>query len=414
MHLRRLILLTSAALAFPLHAAESWPQFRGPTGQGVAEGDAPTKWSPDSGVEWKTEIPGDGWSSPVIDSGKLVITTSETENGRMVLKARAYETETGKPAWERKLFEPTDDEIAARHAKNSFASSTPAIADGVVYIHFGHMGTAALDLDDGKVLWQRKISYKPMHGNGSSVVLHGDLMIVNADAEENPAIYALNRKDGSTAWKTPRVADVKRTFSFSTPTVIENGGRTEIISPGSGMVGAYAPKDGKLLWKATYDEGFSLIPRPIVAGGSVYVATGFMKPELLAIRLAGADGDVTKSHVEWHVKKRIPKTPSLIHYKSRIIALDDTGFVTGFDWKTGKEAWMKKLIGNFSSSPLLCGDTLYCLTEDGVAYVLEVSEEGAEIISEIDMGDRLFASPALLDGALYLRSEKALWKITGT
>lgn len=180
------------------------------------------------------------------------------------------------------------------------------------------------------------------------------------------------------------------------------------------MVGAYAPEDGQLLWKVTYGEGFSVVPRPVTDGRQLFVATGFLKPQLLAIRLGDARGDATGSHLEWTVDRRIPKTPSFILNGDQLVVLDDTGFLSGINTATGDEVWREKLIGNFSSSPLLCGDTLYCLTEDGVAYVLELGKTGAETLSEIDMGERLFASPAVIDGDLIIRSEKHLWRIKGT
>lgn len=400
-------------LTASLVAAE-WPQFRGPDGNGVIAGKAPQKWSTDEGVVWKQEVPGDGWSSPVVANGTIFVTSATEKGGGTVLGVHAFDLKTGKPKWSADLFKPEDDELSARHSKNSLASATPAIGDGVIYAHFGHMGTAALKIDDGKVLWSRQLDYPPMHGNGSSPVLAGNLLILNADAEKDPAVYALDWKTGETRWRTPRNQEVSRTFSFCTPIVIENDGRTEIISPGSGMVGAYAPKDGKLLWKVTYGEGFSVVPRPVTDGKQLFVATGFLKPQLLAIRLGGAKGDVTDSHLEWTVKRRIPKTPSFILNDDQLVVLDDAGFLSGFDTATGDEVWREKLIGNFSSSPLLCGNTLYCLTEDGIAYVLKLGKTGAQTLSEIDMGERLFASPAVIDGHLILRSEKHLWRIKGT
>lgn len=401
------------AAALPTFAA-SWPQFRGPDGQGVVDGESPRAWSTTEGIAWKTELPGEGWSSPVFDDDKVILTTATEKDGKTVLGAQAYSLADGSELWSAELFEPSEADLAARHPKNSLATPTPFIADGTVYVHFGHMGTAALKLEDGSKIWDRKFSYKPMHGGGSSPVVVGDLVVINADAEENPAVYALKRDDGSIAWKTERTAEVRRNFSFSTPLVVQNDGRTEIISPGSGMVGAYAPEDGKLLWQAGYGEGFSVVPRPSADEGMVYVASGFMKPNLLAIRLDGAKGDITKSHVEWTVKRRIPKTPSFLLANDQVVVLDDSGFLSGFDTDSGKELWREKLIGNFSASPLLCGDTLYCFTEDGVAYVLELKKDGAEVLSEIEMGERLFASPAVIDGDLLIRSEKHLWRIKGT
>jgi outer membrane protein assembly factor BamB len=195
--------------------------------------------------------------------------------------------------------------------------------------------------------------------------------------------------------------------------VVETYGRTEILSAASGMIGAYAPEDGRLLWKVTYGEGYSVVPRPIVAEGMAYVATGYNVPKLIAIRLGKASGDVTKTHLAWEVTRRMPKTPSMIATGGQILVLDDTGTLTSLDAKSGESTWNKKLLGNFSASPILTGETLYAVTEDGVCYVVKTSPEGAKILFETDLTERTLASPVLLGGALYLRTENHLWKITG-
>lgn len=401
-------LFASAAMA-----AEAWPQFRGPTGQGIATGAGPLKWGKDAGIAWKIPMTTQGWSSPVIAGGKIVLTGSRKDGDTTHLTAFALDAATGKTLWNVDLFKPTAEETAALHGKNSLASATPVIADGIAYVHFGHMGTAALRLDDGAVVWKTHISYKPMHGNGSSPVIVGDLIVVNADAEIDPTIVAFHRKNGTIAWRTPRGQKVRSTFSFSTPLVVETDGRTEILSAGSGMIGAYSPEDGRLLWKATYGEGYSVVPRPIVADGMAYVATGYNVPKLIAIRLGKATGDVTKTHIAWEATRRMPKTPSMIAAAGRILTLDDTGTLTSLDAKSGEPAWNEKLAGNFSASPILTGNTLYAVTEDGVCYVVKISPDAAKIQFETDLAERTLASPVLLDGALYLRTEQHLWKITG-
>jgi outer membrane protein assembly factor BamB len=406
-------LLLAGSLTSVATAAETWPQFRGPTGQGIASGPGPLKWSKDAGIAWKIPLTAKGWSSPVIANRKIVLTGSRKDGATTHLTAFALDVATGKTLWDVDLFKPTAEETGAMHGKNSLASSTPAIADGVVYVHFGHMGTAALRLDDGEVIWKNQVSYKPMHGNGGSPIIVGDLLVVNADAEIAPTIVAFHRKDGIIAWRTPREQKVRSTFSFSTPLVVETDGRTEILSAGSGMIGAYTPEDGRLLWKATYGEGYSVVPRPVVAEDIAYVATGYNVPKLIAIRLGKATGDVTKTHIAWEVTRRMPKTPSMIATGGRVLVLDDTGTLTSLDAKSGEPAWNKKLPGNFSASPILTGDTLYALTEDGVCYVVKISPDAAEIRFETDLAERTLASPALLDGALYLRTENHLWKITG-
>jgi outer membrane protein assembly factor BamB len=400
-------------LASTAMAAEAWPQFRGPTGQGIASGAGPLKWSKDTGIAWKMPLSAQGWSSPVIADGKIILTGSRKDGDTTHLTAFALDVATGKTLWNIDLFKPTAEEMKALHGKNSLASSTPVIEDGIVYVHFGHMGSAALRIADGEVVWKKQISYKPMHGNGGSPIIVGDLLVVNADAEIDPSIVAFHRKDGTIAWRTPRDQKVRSAFSFSTPLVVETDGRKEILSAGSGMIGAYAPEDGRLLWKATYGEGYSVVPRPVVAEGIAYVATGYNIPKLIAIRLGKATGDITKTHIVWEVTRRMPKTPSMIATQGQILALDDTGALTGLNAKSGEPVWNEKLPGNFSASPILTGDTLYAVTEDGVCYVVKISPDGAKIQFETDLAERTLASPILLSGALYLRTEKHLWKITG-
>jgi outer membrane protein assembly factor BamB len=394
-------------------ATSSWPEFRGPTGQGIAD-KAPRAWGLKEGVAWKVPVGPQGWSSPVISEGLIVLTGATGEGEGTRLHVMALDEKTGAEIWSKELFAPTAEELKAKHAKNSLASSTPVIRDGVVYVHFGHMGTAALKLNSGAELWRQKIVYKPMHGSASSPILVGDLMVFSADGDEDPVLMALHTDSGKVAWKTPRGHEVIRSYSFATPLVVDNKGRQEIVSPASGMVGGYEPKDGSLIWKVAYDEGFSVVPRPVAMDGMVYLSTSFMKPQLLAIKLDGQKGVVTDSNVAWVSKKHAPKTPSFVAAQGVLYVLDDTGAVTCFDGKSGEVKWRAKLAGNFSSSPILADGALYCLTEDGVCYVLEVSPEAGKVVFELDLEERLFASPAAVGGALYLRSETHLWKIVGS
>ncbi|MEM1085804.1 MAG: PQQ-binding-like beta-propeller repeat protein [Verrucomicrobiota bacterium] len=391
---------------------QDWPQFRGPSAQGLAE-KAPGRWDPEKDVAWRIEVVAEGWSSPVISGDTLVLTGSTGSGDDTRLHVLAFDTETGDARWKKEVISPKREELLAKHAKNSLASSTPIIRDGIIYAHFGHMGTVALQLADGEILWSKNFSYPPMHGGASSPLLVDDHLIVSADGEEDPVIFARNVETGKIVWKTARDAKVKRTFSFCTPLLIEEGGRKIVVSPASGMVGGYDPKTGEAVWKVSYEEGFSVVPRPVFMDGLVYISTSFMKPQLIAIDPKGAKGEVSKSHVKWKEKKFGPKTPSFIAHDGVLYILDDTGMVTCRDAKSGKLKWREKLIGNFSASPILAGRHLHCQTEDGVCYVMEVSPEGGKLIHEVDLEQRILASPAVVDGALYLRTESHLWKITG-
>ena len=404
------LVLGSSVSAFA--AFEDWPEFRGPTGQGISAAEnPPVSWDSPKGVAWKIEIPGKGWSSPVLSEGMIVLTSSKETDKGVVLCALMVEAETGKILWERELFRPSEKETKASHSKNSLASGTPIIRGDKIYVHFSHMGTAALKFSSGKVIWKKQLSHLPVHGTGGSPVLVNGLLVFNMDGKTDPAIVALDAKNGKLVWCTPRDQEVLRTFSFCTPLVIENQGRTEIVSPGSGMVGAYSPQDGTLLWKVSYGEGYSVVPRPVFADDMLYVLSGFNRPSMLAIKVDGSTGDLTDSHVQWRAIKAMPKTPSPIAVDGLVYAIDDTGSLSCLDAISGELLWKEKLIGNFSASPVLAGDTLYCCTEDGVCYVLKVSSAGAEIIWETDLEERILASPAVVDEAIYIRSDPHLWKI---
>lgn len=396
-----------------LSQAADWREFRGPNGNGVADVDAPVKWSQKEGVEWKVDVPGAGWSTPVIAEGRLVLTTAVKQSGATQLEVMSFDAESGKLLWRTVVFKPSEAETSAIHPKNSLASPSALLADGRVYAHFGHMGTAALDPRTGKILWRQKISYQPMHGGGSSPVRVGDLLVFSADGKDNPTLVALKADSGDVAWRVKRAVDANKKFSFATPVITKVDGKEQIISSASDMVGGYDPKDGRLIWKVDFD-GFSLTPKPIVSNQRVLVSTGFMTPSLLSIRLGGAKGDVTDSHVEWVVKKQVPKVPSLVVKDGVIFSVDDTGRVICLDEQSGELKWRAKLPGNFSASPTLTpSGFLYAPSEDGVFFVMKVSAEGGEIVEEIEMEDRLFASPVVVDGVIYQRSETALWKITG-
>ncbi|MBP36220.1 MAG: serine/threonine protein kinase [Roseibacillus sp.] len=403
---------TIALFVFSHSALADWPQFRGPTGQGVsAARNVPSKWGLREGVTWKRKLPGKGWSSPVIGENKVIMTVAREVGEEVILGVVAVDAQSGEIVWNRDLFIPGAAEAKKRHSKNGLASATPYLEAGVVYAHFGHMGSAALKLTTGEVIWKQEVKYQPVHGTGSSPVVVDGLMVFNADGASDPVIVALDRRKGEVIWKTPRSQKVKKTFSFGTPLVLEIDGRTQVISQASGKVAAYDPRDGREIWMVRYGEGYSVVPRPVFANGLLYVTTGFDRASLLAIRPQGAKGDVTDTHVVFKETRYIPKTPSFVESGGYLYLVDDTGSLTCRDAESGKMKWREKIPGNFSSSPVLIGNKLYLATEDGVAYVAEISPKGGKIVFELEMEERIFASPAIMDGALFLRSEEHLWKI---
>ena len=365
-------------------------------------------------VEWKVEIPGRGWSSPILVDGKITLTSGieEPVNGMHDLLVIQLDADSGKILWQKTVLQGTEEEAADRNAKNSLASPTVVVHKGVVYAHFGHMGTVALDFDTGETIWKQKISYIAKNGNGASPVVVDDLLVFTTDSFEEPVITALYLDSGDIAWRTERSHKVKNNFSHGTPLVISHQGETQIISPGSGMVGSYRPKDGKEMWIVRYKMGFSMTTRPIFVNERIYMATGFGRPSFYAIRVDGATGDLTDTHVEWQYHKSMPKTPSPNYVNGTIITLEDAGRLQCLDAETGEHLWVESLKANFSASPIQIGNRLYILSEEGRCFVVDVDRGGPTIIAQNDLEEEALATPAIVDNALYIRTHPHLWKIS--
>ena len=408
-------LLTLLMLVASLPArAQDWPQFRGPTGQGLSTAkNVPVEWGATKNVAWKTPIPGRAWSSPVLVGGKLYLTTATGDNASPSLRAMCVDADGGKVLWDVELFKPTPDLARVLHEKNSQASPTPVVADGRMYAHFGHLGTAALDLS-GKVLWRRTVTYPPAHGNGGSPVLVDGLLVFSCDGTEDPFVVALDAKTGDERWRTPRNTPAKRKFSVGTPQVITlDDGSTQVVSPASGFVGGYDPKDGREIWRVRYGEGYSVVPQPAYANGIVVVSSGYDSPVTFAIRPAGASGDVTESNVAWQSRKNAPNTPSPLIVGDELYMVADNGIATCTDLRSGKMHWSERLEGNYSASPIAAEGRVYFQNEDGLGSVVRASTS-FELLGENDLEERSLASYAVTDGTLFIRTENHLWKIAAT
>lgn len=407
------IVVTFACAAAGTFAAD-WPEFRGPTGQGhAATTKLPLEWSATQNVAWKQPVPGRGWSSPSLSGGKLFLTSAvgEADGGKRALHALCFDAKTGRELWNTSLFEQ-DGSAPRIHNKNSHASPTPLVADGRVYVHFGHQGTACLDLN-GKVIWKNtSLNYAPVHGNGGSPILVGDKLVFSCDGGSDPFVVALNKDTGKVIWKTPRVTTAKKTFSFSTPLLITVAGKQQIISPGSGAVCAFDPKDGKELWRARYGEGYSVIPRPVLGHGMIFIGTGYDAPIVMAIRIDGT-GDVTDTHVAWTMKKGAPNTPSLLVVGEEVYMVSDGGIASCVDAKTGKVHWQERVGGNYSASPLYADGKVYFQNEEGIGVVVKAGREFQKLASN-DLGERTLASYATDDDTFFIRTEQHLYKIRAT
>ena len=385
-----------AVSALSLPAAETeWPQFRGPTGQGLsAATNLPITWNATTNVAWKAALPGHGWSSPVLANGKLYLTSAVTDarSSEMSLHALCVDATDGRVLWDTEIFRPDPASTAVMHKKNSPASGTPVVTADRLYVHFGHMGTAALDLT-GKIVWrQTELTYAPVHGNGGSPALVGDTLVFSCDGAKDPFVAALDTATGAVRWKTPRNSPAKRNFSFSTPLAIEVKGTTQIIIPGSGMIGAYDPRNGAELWRARYGEGYSVVPRPVFAHGLLFVSSSFDKPVVYAVRAEDAAGDVTETNIAWSNRKGGPCTPSLLVVGDEVYFVSDAGIATCADARTGQVHWTERLGGNFSASPVTAEGRIYFQNETGIGYVLKAGKT-YQLLAKNELGERTLASP---------------------
>ena len=409
---RRLSLLL-ILVSCNVSAAEDWPEFRGKTGQGLYAGKPlPLHFGLEKNLVWKAAVPGRGWSSPIVDGKRIYLTTAvvtDEVKDHVSLRAMCLDAETGKTIWDHEVFQQNGETAPMIHEKNSHASPTPIANDRRLYVHFGHQGTACLDLD-GKIIWtNRELTYDPKHGNGGSPVLYGDKLIFSADGNDLQFVAALDAATGTIVWKTDRRIDKTREyqFAFGTPLVINAAGKEQIISQGSGVVNSFDPKTGKELWRVRYG-GWSVIPRPLFGHGLVYVCTGFVRGQLLAIRPDGS-GDVTDSHIVWKFERAVPNTPSPLLVGNEIYLIGDGGVAACLDAKSGKMHWQERISGTYSASPIHANGRIYCLSESGTVTVLEAGTQ-FKILSKNELKERALASFAAVDGSLYVRTAGHLFR----
>ena len=400
---RRTLLGQMFALPLAAAAEEDWPQFRGPSGQGLSnESGLPLEWSESRNIQWKTAVPGVGWSSPSIVGDRIWLTTA-TDDGAS-LRLVSVEAATGRIVLDVEVFR-VRDKGPGIHQKNSFASPT-AIAKGErIYVHYGFYGTACLNTK-GEILWKQTLKYEPQHGPGGSPVLFDDLLIFSCDGFDAQFVVALDAATGKVRWKTSRG---KGNQAYTTPLVIDVDGRQQLISPGAHHAYAYDPRTGKELWHIEYGDGFSNVPRAVYAHGLVYICSGFFQPVLFAVRPDGK-GNVTKSHVAWSYPRAVPLTPSPLVAGDEVYMISDNGIATCLDAKAGTLHWQKRIGGNHSASPVLADGRIHFLSEEGECTVIAPSKEYRELARNT-IEERTLASLAISGKAIYLRGERSLYRI---
>jgi outer membrane protein assembly factor BamB len=399
--------------------AGQWPEFRGPQGAGLAAAQVPERWSESENVRWKVPVHGRAWSSPVV-LGRQVWLTTATPDGKQLF-AMAFDKDTGKTLYDLKLFDVATPQFA--HSFNTYASPSPVIEPGRVYVTFGSPGTAAIDTGSGKVLWERRdLECNHFRGAGSSPILFRDLLIMHFDGSDVQYVAALDKRTGRTVWKTPRSVDFKDIEpggkikadgdfrkAFATPLIVTAGGQPVLISPGSMAAYGYDPLTGKELWRLEERTSFSASTRPVAGHGLVYYTTGFNTGQVLAVRPDGR-GDVTETHVAWRSTRGAPKKPSLLLRDDLLFMVNDNGVVTCVEAKTGAEVWTGRLGQTFSASPISAGGRIYFFGEDGKATVIEAGRT-FKVLAENTLDDGFMATPAIDGGALYVRTKSHLYRI---
>jgi len=396
-----------------LAQVDSWPQFRGPDGQGIVSNvSLPMEWSEKAGVVWKTEIPGLGHSSPVHD-GKTCWLTTATPDGK-ILGIVSVNLADGSLDKNITIFEP--NAVVEIHHDNSYASPTPSLKDGRLYVHFGTDGTACIDCESGRILWKNNdFPVEHQGGPGSSPVIFEDLLILTLDGAQQQRVVALNIKDGTVRWEQKRSAPQRPNpithRAFSTPLLFEVEGQMQLISPGADQCHAYNPATGEELWHVRY-IGFSTVPCPAASGNTAIFCTGYFQPELWAVKLDG-HGDVTKTHRAWKFRGPVPDIPSPMIIDDQVVIISNKGIATGIDLETGTRKWVLRVGGNFSTSPLYANGLLYLCSEEGVTKIIDPHLKKPRVVKANRLDGSIKASPAVVGSDLLIRTDTALYRIGG-
>jgi outer membrane protein assembly factor BamB len=382
-------------------AAVDWWQFRGPDGQGHSTATGlPLTWSETDNIVWKTPIEGLGWSSPTIVGTQIWVTTA-TEEGHS-LRAVCLDRDSGRIVHDVEVFHK--DDPGPIHGKNSHASPTPIVEDGRVFVHYGAHGTACVSTE-GEVLWRNnELVYNHQHGPGGSPASFEDLLIIICDGTDVQFVVALEKATGAIRWKTDRVGPM----AYCTPLVIRAGDVDQVVCPGGDHVAAYDPRTGAEIWRAKY-TGYSVVPRPVYGDGLVFFSTSYNTPVFHALRPDG-QGDVTDSHIAWKLERGAPHNPSPLLVGDELYIVSDGGVAQCIDPQTGESIWQERLGGAFSASPLYADGRIYFLNEEGESTVIAPGREYKELVRNQVEG-RTLASLGVYGRALYLRTDKALYRI---
>ena len=420
-----------------LLSSEGWEQWRGPNGNGHAPaGEYPLEWSENKNLSWKTLLPGRGHSSPVYQDSTAWITTAlETVASQEERERRANESSfpgamglhylskvefialqvdlmTGKIIRQIKVFEKKAPQ--AIHRLNSYASPSPVLKNGKLFIHFGAFGNACLNSKTGQIIWKNQDPDLWIHhenGPGSTPVLWNKLMIFHLDGTDKQSVVALFQETGKIAWHRKRSGKLRENpqtkKAYATPLIVQGSNGPVLISTGADWVYGYHPETGKELWKINYGIlGFSNVSKPLKFENLFIVSTGFMKGEIHAYQMHGNH----PPSLAWKMTKGAPKKPSPIIVNGLLYVINDGGILTCLNARDGEVLWRSRLEGEYSSSPTFADGKIYISNHSGKTTVIQPGTS-MKILAENQLDDGHMASFVPLRGSFLVRTEKALYRI---
>ena len=390
-----------------------WPQFRGPDGQGHSDQTGiPIHWKEGENITWKTAVPGQGWSSPVIAGDQVWMTSAEVDGKS--LHAICIDKRSGKLLHNVEVLTPQD--AGPLHRLNGYASPTPVLDGERVYTHFGPRGSVCLDTA-GKIIWKNNsFKYNVIQGAASSPILHGDMLILTCDGIDNQFIVALDKRTGKIKWKQPRAhleaAAKKRSIakmSYSTPLIQRINGVPQLVCSGADHVASYDLKTGAEIWWMPYD-GFSIVGRPSYGNGLFYVVGSIRQDHFCVYAVHPGKGRLRDDQVVWQRSISIPHVSSPLLVGRELFVVHDGGVASCVDALTGKEHWRERLGGNHDASPVEIRGRIYFCNREGKTTIAAASDK-FEVLAINQLKGTFKASPAIADGALFLRSDTHLYRI---
>lgn len=391
-------------------ASDSWTQFRGPNEGHTKITNLPLTWSETENVKWKTVLPGEGWSSPVV-AGEQVWMTTATNEGQS-LRVLCCDLKSGALLKDIEVFQNTV--VPPKHQRNSYASPSPIIEGDRLYAHFGAMGTACISTREGRKLWEnREFVVDHQNGPGGSPVLFQDYLLMAFDGMDQQYQVAVNKLTGQKVWKTERSGVAKLQArppdmrkAYPTPVVFLIDGQQQTLSTGAERLYSYDPSTGRELWWVDY-PGFSNVPLPVFDGKMLYVCTGFAKPEIWGIRAGGPHGDAS---VVWRQNAGVPDQSTPVVVGERLYMVTSGGILSCLDTANGSIVWKERIGSNFAASPLAADGRIYFCDAKNKTIVI-APEDTFKTLAVNELADGCMASPAAVGKALILRTKTSLYRI---